>query len=138
MTTKPERGFKEATLSLIMREALPIANRLTGGKVEYVGDSVGDRARAMRIALTEAAELFTAIESAAEAVEAGNATYAQIETVIAQANDVPEAIKLLRDPGAVVNIDGTPTTADDDVNPRPGTPDRPRDDTPRDDLPGSG
>lgn len=112
---KFERGFAEATLNTLLATALPFVDQITGGKMSAAGDSIGDRARAGKIACIEAAEFFDALESAAENIEAGTLTLDGAMEIVRQAKDIKTAAALLRDPSVVVQLDGEAVTADDDV-----------------------
>lgn len=104
-------NFSEASLSLLFRTGFPLVDMFTGGAGSRVLDEVGDRAAACKIACTEGAEFFAAVEAAAR----GGQTEDQIHAVVLQARDLPEALKLLKDPSATVQLDGESVTADDDL-----------------------
>lgn len=106
-------SFSLATLETLLATMIPVADTFTGGAVANGLDEIGDRACAAKIAATEAAELFEAVENAARK----GISLGVISNIVAQAKDVAEAKKLLVDPSAVVELDGVATTADDDVDP---------------------
>ena len=103
--------FKQASYFQLFNMLSPAADMFTGGKISGALDEVGDRAAAMEIFCTEAAEMFAAVKDAAR----NGLDMEQINFIIAQAKDVPEAIKLIGDPSLYVEIDGEQVTADDDA-----------------------
>lgn len=103
--------FSDATLAILMRTLVPVADMFTNGGGTLALDEIGDRGEAIEILGTEIAELGGAIKTAAR----NGATEAQIAAVIQQAKDVPEALKLLKSPSVAVTLDGEQKDADDDT-----------------------
>lgn len=103
--------FSEATLAILIRTLVPVADMFSNGGGTLVLDEVGDRGEAIEKLGQEIAELGGAIKTAAR----GGMTEAQIHQIVLEAKDVPEALKLLKDPSTPVLLDGVETDADDDT-----------------------
>jgi len=104
--------FSEASLEMLLSTAFPMADMLTGGKVAAAGLSVAGRAAAMQIAAIEFAELMGAVVAA---TETPGITLDQIKEIVSEAKDIKTAMSLLKDPSAIVVLDGERTTVTGDL-----------------------
>ena len=91
-TMKFGRGFSEATLNILLTQALPLGDILSGGKVSAVSDDLAAHAGALKKALKEASDLMGAIQAALK----DGATSEEVSAVIAEAKEAKAAIAALR------------------------------------------
>lgn len=104
-------NFSDVTLDMLLDAGISTLDGATGGKIEAGKDATGDRAEAGRIFFTECAELCESVRDLARQ----GASMERIREAVGDAKDIPEAMKLLKDPSLTVVLDGEETTADDDA-----------------------
>ena len=91
----PNNSRSEMDLSAILPLAQTLLNSLTGGKSAALVSGAEDEFRAASNAAIQASEVF---DACADAVSDGTVTWDELQRILAEAKDVPAAIKAIKGP----------------------------------------